>query len=69
MTPTLSPDELHALLVYARGKFEDEPYPFAPALRPVRDVLTKLDPRPTPEPPPPKKPYVPSLLMQKKKRR
>src|SRR5689334_1482062 len=36
MPPTLSPDELEALLAYARDKFEDERYPLAPALRPVR---------------------------------
>ena len=65
----LSPDEIQALLAYARDKFEDERYPFAPALRPVRDVLAKVDPTPKPEPPQTKKPYVPNLLMQRKKRR
>ena len=39
MPPTLSPDEIQALLAYARDKFEDERYAFAPALRPVRDAL------------------------------
>jgi hypothetical protein len=38
-----------------------------PSLRPVREVLAKIDPKPKPEPPPQPKPYVPSLLMQKKK--
>lgn len=69
MSLNLSDDEIEALLAYARDKFEDERYPFAPALRPVRDVLAKIDPKPKPEPPAPKKPYVPSLLMVRKKRR
>jgi hypothetical protein len=46
-------------------KFEDERYPFVP----VREMLTRLDPKQKPEPLPSKKPYVPSLLMQKRKRR
>ena len=29
-------------------------YPFAPALRPIREVLAKLDPTPAPEPLPPR---------------
>jgi len=64
---SLTDDEIRHLLSYARGKFEAERYPFAPALRPVREVLVKLDPKPSPEPPPPCKPYVPSLLMQGKR--
>ena len=39
MLSTFSPDEIQALIAYARDKFEDERYPFAPALRPVRDAL------------------------------
>jgi hypothetical protein len=57
------------LLVCPRDKFEDERYPFAPALRPVRDVLAKIDPKPKPDPPTPKKPHVQDLLMKRKKRR
>ena len=43
----LSEDEIRHLLSYARGKFETERYPFAPALRPVRDVLAMLRRLPT----------------------
>ena len=51
------------MIAYARDKFAAERYPFAPALRPIREALTKLDPKPKPEPPAPKKPYVPSLVF------
>lgn len=66
---TLTDDEIRHLVSYARGKFDGERYPFAPALKPVREVLAKADPQPKPEPLPPRKPYVPSLLMQRKKGR
>ena len=65
----LTDEEIHGLIDYARDKFADERYPFAPALRPIREVLAKLDPKPIPEPPAPKRPYVPSLMLQKKNRR
>ena len=65
----LSEDEIRQLLSYARGKFETQRYPFAPALKPVREVLAKIDPKPRREPPQPPKPYVPSLMMQRKKKR
>jgi hypothetical protein len=65
----ITDDEIRHLVSYARGKFEVERYPFAPALKPVREVLAKIDPQPKPEPPPLRKPYVPSLLMQRKKGR
>jgi len=45
MSLNLTDDQIHGLIAYARGKFAGEPYPFAPALRPIR----KLDPK-TPEP-------------------
>ena len=45
----LRDDEIHGLIAYARDKFGDERYPFAPALRPIREVLAKLDPKPIPE--------------------
>jgi hypothetical protein len=56
-------------LHYARGKFATEPYPFAPALRPIREALAKLDRKPMPAPLPPRKPYVPSLVPAKKNKR
>jgi hypothetical protein len=61
-------EEIHGLIVYARGKFATEPYPFAPALRPIRETLAKLDTKPTPAPLPPGKPYVPSLVLQRRKK-
>ena len=69
MSLSLSDDEIHGLIAYARDKFGDEPYPFAPALRPIREALAKLDPKPKPEPLPPRKPYVPSLVLAKKNKR
>jgi hypothetical protein len=65
----LSPDEAQCLIAYARQKYAEERYPLSPALRPVREALAKLDPKPKPEPRPPAKPHVPSTLMQKKRRR
>ena len=69
MSLNLSDDEIHGLIGYARDKFAAEQYPFAPSLRPVRELLAKLDPKPTPEPLPPRKPYVPSLVLAKKNKR
>jgi hypothetical protein len=66
---TLNGEEIHGLIAYARSKFAAEPHPFAPALRPIREALAKLDPKPTPAPLPPRKPYVPSLLLTKKNKR
>ena len=69
MSLNLTDDEIQGLIGYARDKYAAEPYPFALALRPVREVLAKLDPKPEREPTAPKKPYVPSLVLQKKNRR
>jgi hypothetical protein len=69
MSLNLTEDEIHGLIDYARDKFAAERYPFAPALRPIREALAKLDPTPKPEPPVPKKPYVPSMVLSKGKRR
>ena len=56
MSLDLSDDEIHGLIAYARDKLGDERYPFAPALRPTREPLAKLDPKPRPEPLPLRKP-------------
>ena len=48
MSLNLTDDEIHGLIAYARDKFEGERYPFAPALRPIRGALAKLDPNPIP---------------------
>jgi hypothetical protein len=69
MSLNLTDDEIHGLVAYARDKFATERHPFAPALRPVREALAKLDPKPVPSPPAPKKPYVPSLVLQGKNKR
>jgi hypothetical protein len=65
MPPDLTDDETQALIDYARRKFEEKRWPLSPALRPIREVLDKIDPKPEPEP----KPYVPSLLARRKNRR
>ena len=39
MSLNLSAEEIHGLIAYARDKFADEQYPFAPTLRPIREVL------------------------------
>ena len=48
MSLNLTDGEIHGLIAYARDKFGDERYPFAAALRPTREALAKLDPKPTP---------------------
>jgi hypothetical protein len=67
MQRSLSLDEIEALIEYSRGKFEEERFPFAPALRPVREALTKVDPKSASLSP--NQPNVPSLVTQRKKRR
>ena len=69
MSHNLTEDEIHGLIGYAREKFATERYPFAPALRSIREVLAKIDPTPAPEPLPSRKPYVPSLVLQRKNKR
>jgi hypothetical protein len=64
--PNLTDDETDVLIAYARRKFAEERYPLAPALRPVREALPKLDPKP--EPLPPAKPCEPSTVLRKKRR-
>jgi len=69
MSLNLSDEEIHGLIAYARDKFAAEQYPFAPSLRPVREVLAKLDPKPMAELLPTRKPYQPSWVLAKKNRR
>ena len=66
MSLNLSDEKIHDLNAYARDKFAAEQYPFTPSLRPIREALAKLDPKPIPQPPEPKKPYVPSLVLQRR---
>jgi hypothetical protein len=50
----LSGEETRTLIDYARRKFAEERWPMSPALRPVRAVIEKLQPKPVSEhlPPP-----------------
>jgi len=66
MSLNLSDEEIHGLIAYARDKFADERYPFAPTLRTVRGALAKLDPKAKPETLPARKPYVPSLCRPRR---
>jgi hypothetical protein len=68
MSSDLTDDDNQALIAHARQKFAKERYQLAPALRPVREVLAKLGPKPEPEAPPPRKPYMPSTVLRKKRR-
>jgi hypothetical protein len=65
----LSDEEREALTSHLRAHIRESQYPFAPALLPLRGVLEKLDPKPASEPLPERKPYVPSLAAQRKKKR
>ena len=69
MTSGLTDDEVQCLIDYARQRFAEERWPLSPGLRPIREALAKLDAKPKPEPQPERKPHVPSLLAQRKKRR
>jgi hypothetical protein len=48
--PELSHEETRTLIDYARRKFAEERWPLSPALRPVREIMEKLDPKPVPAP-------------------
>jgi hypothetical protein len=48
--PELSDEETRALIDYVRRKFAEERWPLSPALRPVREIMEKLNPRPEPQP-------------------
>jgi hypothetical protein len=65
----LSAEDTDALIAYARRKFAEERYPYASAQKSAREALDRLEPKPIPEPMRPLKPYVPSTLARRKKRR
>jgi hypothetical protein len=46
----LSDKETRILINYVRRKFAEERWPLSPALRPVREIMNKLDPKPEPQP-------------------
>lgn len=69
MQPELSPAETQALIDYAKRKYAEERWPLATELRPIREALEKLDPKPASTPLAARKPYVPSSLARRKARR
>jgi len=69
MTIELPAQETATLIDYARRKYAEERYPLSPELRPVREAIEKLRPKPAPLPTAPARPYVPSTVMQNGKRR
>lgn len=67
--PEFSPQETATLIDYARRKYAEDRYPLSPELRPVREIIEKFRPKPAPIPAAPARPYIPSTVMQKGKRR
>jgi hypothetical protein len=67
--PAPSPEDAEILIAYARRKFAEERWPLATSLRPIREALERLQPKPKPEQPrPAPRPYVPSTLARRKHR-
>ena len=48
--PDLTEEETQTLIDYARQRFAEERWPMSPALRSVREIMQKLDPKPEPQP-------------------
>jgi hypothetical protein len=68
--PELADEETRTLIDYARRKFAQERWPLSTALRPVREIMEKLDPKPEPQPLPALgKRIEPSWRMARKRRR
>jgi hypothetical protein len=67
----ISDEEREALTRHLREHLQNTPYPFDPALRPLRAILDKLEPPPAqPEPyPAPKRVGEPRYVLAKRKRR
>lgn len=66
----LSDDEQAALARLLRSTIENDRYPMAPRLRPLKAILARLDPQPEPEPlPPPRPAGKPSTILSRAKRR
>jgi hypothetical protein len=66
--PALSDEETRTLIDYARRKFAEERWPLSPALRPVRAIMERLDPKPEPIVAPAKR-VEPSWIPRRKRRR
>lgn len=74
MQPNLSPEEYATIAAVLRDTIAAGRYPLSPRVQAWRAILDKLDPpppppRPEPMLPQPSKPYVPSTVMAKKRRR
>ena len=68
--PALTDEETRILIDYARQRFAEERWPLSPALRRVREIMEKLDPKPEPHPLPAQgKRVEPSWRMARKRRR
>ncbi|HEY1258524.1 MAG TPA: hypothetical protein VGF34_04690 [Stellaceae bacterium] len=66
MTLDLTEAEAKALAEHLRRALADDPFPLAPRLRPLRAVLSKLDPAAEqPAPPRPRPPAEPSLIVRR----
>jgi hypothetical protein len=62
----LTDEETEALTTCLRRTIQDDRYPVAPRLGPLKNILFKLDPIPQPHPP---RPPLPSGARRKKARR
>jgi hypothetical protein len=70
MTHDLTDDEVVTLARYLRQKLDDERFPLAPRLDPVKAILARLDPpAPQPERLPRLKPGMGPSHGQKRRRR
>jgi hypothetical protein len=70
MNLELTDQEAAALARYLRRKLDDERFPFAPRLDPVKAILAKLEPTaPRPEPLPPLKPGMGPSVGRGRRRR
>jgi hypothetical protein len=67
--PELSDEESRTLIDYARQRFAEERWPMSPKLRPVREIMEKLDPKPEAPLPEPAKRVEPSWRMARKRGR
>jgi hypothetical protein len=65
--PPLTDEETRTLIDYARRKFAEERWPMSPALRPVPEIMEKVDPKPAPQPLPER--IEPSWRLARKRRR
>ena len=68
-TLDLTNDEREALIRYLRDGIERDRFPLSPRLEPIRAILAKLEPPPTPPgPPAERKAIVPPRASRKRSR-